>query len=85
MRLISRRFAWPVFFVAGMFLGSAVTAPALSYYQANMQSALGHLNAAYADLQAATADKGGYRAKAMNDIQDAIANVHRGVHWANTH
>jgi hypothetical protein len=51
--------------------------------QPNMQMTLNHLNAAYAALQAATPDKGGYRVKAMSDIQDAIHNVRKGVHWAN--
>jgi len=86
MRAVSRRFLSPALFLAGMIAGTAITLPAAAQMgQPRMQAALGHLNAAYAELQAASPDKGGYRLKAMSDVQDAIANVRRGVRWANRH
>jgi len=88
MRLLSRRLLSPALFLAGLVAGSALSLPALAQNfagQPRMASALRNLNAAYADLQAASPDKGGYRVRAMNDIQDAISNVRKGVRWANNH
>ena len=85
MRNLARRLAWPAFFLAGMFFGSILTPAAQSYPQPMMHTALQNLNAAYTNLQNAAADKGGYRVKAMADIQDAILNVKAGIRWANNH
>jgi hypothetical protein len=83
MRNASRRFMLPALFLGGMLAGSAITVPAVAYYQPRMQAALGNLNSAYANPQAADADKGGYRVRAMNDVRDAISNVHAGIRHAN--
>lgn len=89
MRAVSRRFLSPALFLAGMIAGSAISLPAAAQMmmgnQPRMQSALRNLNAAYADLQAASPDKGGFRVRAMNDVQDAISNVKRGMRYANHH
>jgi hypothetical protein len=85
MQNVSRRLVGPALFVAGVALGTVVNATALAAPQPYMQGALQNLNAAYTNLQNASADKGGYRAKAMDDIQDAIRNVRLGIRWANRH
>lgn len=47
--------------------------------QPRMKSALAHLNRAAADLKAASADKGGHRAKAMQLVDSAIEEVKKGI------
>ena len=87
LRTVSRRFLSPALFLAGMFAGSAFALPALAqrHPQTNMTAALAALNSAYGYLQAADPDKGGYRIKAMSDVQDAIANVKAGIRYASRH
>jgi hypothetical protein len=85
MRNASRRFMLPALFLGGVLTGSAITLPAIAYYQPNMQTALGHLNIAYNSLYTADPDKGGYRVRAMNDVTDAIKNVKLGIRYANHH
>ena len=51
----------------------------LSAAQPQMQSALRHLRSARADLNRATTDKGGHRAKALDLVNEAIAEVERGI------
>jgi len=51
----------------------------LSAAQPQMQSALRHLRSAKADLNRATNDKGGHRAKALELVNGAIAEVERGI------
>ena len=51
-----------------------------------MQAALEHLRAAKGELDKAEADKGGHRLKAISLVNDAIAQVEKGVgydrhHW----
>ena len=53
----------------------------LSAAQPQMQSALRHLRAARADLNRATADKGGHRAKALELVDQAIAEVEHGISY----
>lgn len=52
-----------------------------SYDQPNMQLAKGHLEKALANLERATADKGGHRVNAMQLIRDAIQEVNRGIEY----
>jgi hypothetical protein len=47
--------------------------------QPNMQAALNDLNNAKRNLEAATADKGGHRAKAIDYVNDAIREVNAGI------
>lgn len=51
----------------------------LSAAQPMMQSALRHLKSARADLNKATADKGGHRAKALDAVNEAIDQVEKGI------
>ena len=50
-----------------------------SFDQPNMQEARNHLQDALTNLQQATADKGGHRAKAIDLTREAIAEVNKGI------
>ncbi|HSS22683.1 MAG TPA: hypothetical protein VLL54_21605 [Pyrinomonadaceae bacterium] len=47
--------------------------------QPNMQKALDNLHSAKRNLESATADKGGYRAKAIDEVNDAIDETKKGI------
>ena len=47
--------------------------------QPHMQAALGLLNQAKSNLQQATADKGGYRVKAIDEVNLAIDETKKGI------
>lgn len=49
--------------------------------QPNMQTAKARLQDALSNLQRATADKGGHRAKAMDLVRDAIEQVNKGIEY----
>lgn len=51
----------------------------LSAAQPKMHDALKHLRAARADLNRATADKGGHRERAIDLVNSAINEVERGI------
>ncbi len=53
--------------------------------QPMMQSALDHLRAAKADLERATADKGGHRERAIRHTNAAIAEVEKGITFDRRH
>ena len=53
--------------------------------QPHMQAALDHLRAARAELNAATADKGGHREKAIALVNDAIGQVEKGIVYDRRH
>ena len=63
--------------VSGFFAGRA------SARQDHMVSARNHLRQAREQLQAAVADKGGHREKAIGLCNDAIAEVDAGIAYAN--
>ncbi len=65
--------------LVGIFVGQAIAD------QPHMQAALDHLRAAKAELQAAEADKGGHRVKAIALTSDAIAEVERGINYDRRH
>jgi hypothetical protein len=65
--------------VSGFLLGRA------SADQPHMQAALEHLRAAKGELEKADADKGGHRVKAMALVNDAIAQVERGIGYDRHH
>jgi hypothetical protein len=50
--------------------------------QPHMQSALGYLGQAKGELEAAVADKGGHRLKAIADVDAAITQVQEGINFA---
>lgn len=53
----------------------------LSAAQPKMQSALQHLRSARTDLNQASTDKGGHRAKAIDLVNEAIDEVERGIRY----
>jgi hypothetical protein len=53
--------------------------------QNHMRSALSFLGSARAELEKATADKGGHRAKAMDLTAAAITEVQDGIKFDNQH
>ena len=53
--------------------------------QPHMQAALDHLRAARAELNAAAADKGGHREKAIALVNDAIGQVEKGIVYDRRH
>jgi hypothetical protein len=53
--------------------------------QPHMQAALGELRAARSELDAALADKGGHRERAIALVDDAITEVKAGIDYAATH
>ncbi len=65
-------------------IGSIVTGAAVAE-QVNMISAREALHSAYSYLKAATPDKGGHRANAMNLVNQAIEEVNAGIQYARQH
>jgi len=53
--------------------------------QPHMQAALDHLRDARAELDQASADKGGHRVKAISLINEAIDEVQAGIRFDNRH
>lgn len=47
--------------------------------QPHMQAALDHLRQAKSNLERATSDKGGYRVKAIDEVNDAIDETKKGI------
>ena len=66
-------------------LATAFVAGRASADQPHIQAALEHLRTAKVELAAATADKGGHRAKAIALTNDAIAQVERGIAYDRHH
>ena len=66
-------------------LATAFVAGRASADQPHMQAALEHLRAAKVELEAATADKGGHRAKAIVLTNDAIVQVEKGIAYDRNH
>lgn len=67
---------------AGLVAAGATPADA---YQGNMERALSSLYQALSALREASSNKGGHRVRAMNLIQDAIAETQLGIEWADEH
>ncbi len=53
--------------------------------QPNMDAAMQHLRAAQQSLQAASSDKGGHRANAMQLINQAMGEIQAGIRYENEH
>ena len=66
-------------------VGRGAIVPASAENQPRMQQALGELRAAAASLEAATHDKGGHRAKALELTRAAIGQVEAGIKFDNRH
>jgi len=61
------------------------SANSASAYQGNMERALGSLHQALGELRQATANKGGHRVRAMELVNQAIAETQAGVEFADEH
>ncbi len=61
--------------LVGLFVVGCVTGRA----QPHMESALDHLQAARSELQAASANKGGHRVRAIDLVDQAIGEVEAGM------
>ena len=77
-----RRMGMPAVILASALAGSALTGIALADYP-HMTTALNALNTAKTELEAATADKGGHRSKAIGYVNNAISEVKAGIAYAN--
>jgi hypothetical protein len=64
---------------------SAATIAPAAAEQGNMEAALGALNAAVEALHRATPNKGGHKERAVQLIQQAIAEVEAGIVFADEH
>lgn len=67
---------------ASLMLAGSITATPSVAAQPKMQAALDSLNDALASLQAAEANKGGHRVKAIELVQQAIEQVQLGMEAA---
>ncbi|MCP9930306.1 hypothetical protein KBY82_05865 [Cyanobium sp. AMD-g] len=76
--LISPWLATPAAFLAGVAVSSGVAIA----QQPNMQNALNALFSARSSLQMATPNKGGHRDRAINLVNQAIAEVQAGIAYA---
>jgi hypothetical protein len=70
--------------VAAAFAVGCATGPPPSY-QPHMQSALGALQSAVAELQQAEPNKGGHRERALDLTRQASVEVERGIQFAAAH
>jgi len=66
-------------------LSLALAAPAFAQPQPHMTAALSSLETAKAELEKATADKGGHRVKAIELINSAIDEVKKGIEFGKKH
>lgn len=66
-------------------LGSKAIDSAFAEPQPKMRQALSALQSAQASLEAATADKGGHRVKAIALTKQAIKQVEAGIKFDNRH
>jgi hypothetical protein len=67
-------------------LAAALIVPALARAdQPHMEAALDALKAARRELDAATADKGGHRGRALGLVKSAIEEVEKGIDFAKHH
>jgi hypothetical protein len=71
--------------LASIFICTAVSMAFAAPDQPNMQAARADLNTAKRELQRATANKGGHRAKAIGLVNQAIAEVNAGIEYDRRH
>jgi hypothetical protein len=77
---IGRALAAAVFAAVFMGIGYGI---ALAATQPHMVNARGYLYSALHELNLASANKGGYRQQAINDVNSAITAVNNGIHYYN--
>lgn len=83
MKVLSRRLVLSGILPAGI-VGISMVGRAKAD-QPHMEAALGALRNAKHELDQAIADKGGHRAKALTLVNDAIAEVEKGIKFAREH
>jgi hypothetical protein len=71
--------------VPAALVGFALPARASAADQPHMQAALDALRLAKRELEQATADKGGHRAKAIEQVNMAINQVEKGIQFDRNH
>ena len=71
--------------VVALILVGALMSFAYAQNQPHMQQALQSLQSAKSELDKASHSKGGHRAKAIELINQAIAEVKAGIDYDNTH
>ena len=84
-KLTSRRSILQVVAAAAVAVALAMPATAARAEQGNMDRALSSLQDALQSLRAATPNKGGHKETAIQLIEQAIAEVNRGIRFANQH
>jgi hypothetical protein len=73
---------------AGLILVAVVAAMSVGSVRADqphMRRALQHLQAAKAELQSAEHDKGGWRKRAIHNVDQAIADTQNGMSYDRHH
>ena len=83
MKTIRRRMA-PLALVAVVLAGGFLAGRA-SADQPRMQAAMEHLERAEENLENASNDKGGHRAKALRLVREALAEVRQGIRFDRRH
>lgn len=68
-----------------LVLAAAVAAAPVFAAQPHMEAALAALQQAKQELQAASADKGGHRAKSIKAVENAIKQVQDGIAFDKAH
>jgi len=68
--------------VFALFFAAVGAGTVLAAEQVHMEKALNSLQTALSELNAAQADKGGHRNKAISDVQDAISQTKAGMQAA---
>ena len=79
------RITWFVLLVIIVLIGGYLAGCASGSGQPHMQAALDELRSARSELDAAMADKGGHREKAMALVDEAIGEVQAGIEFARAH
>jgi len=91
IRILRRTSLLAAVLALGMLLGLAVNAGSAQRRQRHpepqphMREALDALRSAEHHLNEATGDKGGHRVRAIQLVNQAEAEVQRGIQWDNTH
>ena len=90
IRILRRLPLFACVLALGMLLGLAASAGSAQRQrhpepQPHMREALEALRSAEHHLNEATGDKGGHRARAIQLVNQAEAEVQRGIQWDNTH
>jgi len=66
-------------------VAAAAATPAAAAEQPRMTEALKHLNDALDELRRGSPDKGGFRDRAITDLEKAIRDVEDGIRYFDTH